>query len=482
MKFTINALRMIDGDSKTFYYDNESNVLSDEEGYIFESPVEQRYVDTGEPTRAFDKNHPLKKSKDIQILKIQLGLSCNYSCDYCSQKFVERPPETSKKDIESFLQKLDVLNFDEQKGLKIEFWGGEPLVYWKTLKPLTEAIVEKFDHWKNKPQFSMVTNGSLLTKDICAWLYYMGFSVGISHDGPNQHVRGPDPFVDESKKKILMEFYNSMHPQGRISFNVMMNRQNTSRKDVYEWFKEFTGDETVSIGEGTMVDAYDADGINNSLGTYQEHFEYRKTAFNDIRSTDGQINFDAILNKINSFTDSVLSHNESKYLGQKCGMDMENVIAIDLKGNVITCQNVSVKENSKNGESHLGGNLDDYDNVAIKSVTHWKNRKECSTCPVLHLCKGSCMYLEGEYWEKTCDTAYSDNVSLFALSMEKMTGYIPMLIQGGDLPLDRVDIWGTTYEHKEKQKTKIIPIKVVTEIVGKIDDVDVYGQSRVEQK
>jgi hypothetical protein len=39
--------------------------------------------------------------------------------------------------------------------------------------------------------------------------------------------------------------------------------------------------------------------------------------------------------------------------------------ALDLRGNVMTCQNVSSLEVSKNGESHHGGNLDDYDNVEL---------------------------------------------------------------------------------------------------------------------
>jgi uncharacterized protein len=91
------------------------------------------------------------------------------------------------------------------------------------------------------------------------------------------------------------------------------------------------------------------------------------------------------------------------------------------------------------------------------------------------------MYLEGKYWDITCDNAYSDNVPLFALSIQKITGYIPVLIKGEGLPLERQDIWGTVYKHEEKTKQKIIPIKVVTDVVAVIDDVEVYGKSRVEE-
>ena len=480
MIFEIHAERVGDNDKQTFYYDNESNTLKDSNGNIFEYPAEQIKIDNSKESLPFDKNNPIKKSKDITLLKIQLGLSCNYSCDYCSQKFVERAPETNKKDIDAFLAKLDVLNFSEEAGLKIEFWGGEPFVYWKTLKPLAEALKERFSHWKVEPRLSVITNGSILTKEICAWLYYMGFSVAISHDGPGQSVRGPDPFEDPEQKKIVLDFYKIMRKQNRISFNSMLNAQNQSRKAIHNWFIEFTGDEGVPLGEGTIVDAYDQDGAQNSLNTKQEHFNFRKLSFNDIYSNNGYIGFGMIIQKIDQFVGAVLSHKDAKFVGQKCGMDNEDSLAIDLRGNVMTCQNVSPVEIGMNGESHFSGTLEAYDDVAVKTATHWRNRKECSGCPVLHICKGSCMFLDGELWEVSCNNAYSDNIALFALAFEKMTGYVPVLIKNDFLPLDRQDIWGNQFTHEEKTKKKIIPIKVVSEVVTKIDDVEVYGKSRVE--
>jgi uncharacterized protein len=491
-------------EKQVFMYDNMTNTLTSVEGYVYE-PIEKleeqakfeqfqndsdesdaEFCDDmdlaleGESTFAgFSKTSPLKKSKQIHKLKIQMGLSCNYSCDYCSQKFVGRPPETNKKDIEDFLKKLDVLEFSEETGLSIEFWGGEPFVYWKTMKPLTEALVDRFSHWKNPPKLSVITNGSILTRDICAWLVYMGFYVSISHDGPGQHVRGPDPFEDPANKKIVMELYKQLKPMGRISFNSMLNSKNKSRKEIYDWFVEFTGDPTVPLGEGAMVDAYDADGANNSLSTKEEHFDFRRQSFNDIYANGGQIGFGTILQKIDNFTTSVLQHRLADGMGQKCGMDDEGVLAIDMKGNVLTCQNVSAVETAMNGESHLGGNLDNYDAVSIKTSTHWSNRPDCQNCPVLHICRGSCMMLDGELWQTTCDNAYSDNIPLLALSIEKITGgYIPYYINSDVLPDDRKDIWGTMLQHEEKNKRKVIPIKVVNEKV-KFEDVEVYTQAKV---
>jgi hypothetical protein len=70
---------------------------------------------------------------------------------------------------------------------------------------------------------------------------------------------------------------------------------------------------------------------------------------------------------------------------------------------------------------------------------------------------------------------------MFALAIEKITnGYIPTLIKGEGLPLERQDVFGTIFEHKEEVKRKIIPIKVVSEKIGEIEGVEVYGKSRLE--
>jgi hypothetical protein len=71
-------------------------------------------------------------------------------------------------------------------------------------------------------------------------------------------------------------------------------------------------------------------------------------------------------------------------------------------------------------------------------------------------------------------------LAFFALSLEKITGgYIPTLIKADGLPLDRQDVFGTLFEHKEKEVKKIIPIKVVSDVIEKVDGIEIYGKARV---
>ena len=90
------------------------------------------------------------------------------------------------------------------------------------------------------------------------------------------------------------------------------------------------------------------------------------------------------------------------------------------------------------------------------------------------------MFLDKKFWDISCANAYSDNVALFCVAIASMTGYIPTLIKAEGLPLERQDIFGTVFEHKEDPKKRIIPIKVVSEKIGELDGVEVYGQAKLE--
>lgn len=476
MKFSILAIK--DGKEKKFFYDNMENILSDDTGLIYEETLsedQKEYIQANQKEyTVFSPDIPLKKSNFVTTIKIQLGLSCNYSCEYCSQRFVERPEETNFKNIDDFMEKFNKLEFDEKTGLRIEFWGGEPFVYWKTLKPLVQTLKMKFAYWNKKPLYTIITNGSILTDEIVEWLLDNMTGMSISHDGPGQHVRGPDPLDDPIQKERILNLYKTVKSGTRflkgISFNPMINAQNQSRKEVRQWFIDLTGDKNITLGEGAFVDAYDDGGVQMSLNTKQEHFNFRQKSFAELYEIpeDDNIGWYQLIDKLNGFMNAVLTHKSAKYVPQKCGMDEENTIAVDLKGNVFTCQNVSAVSINSNGKPHLAGNIEDMSNVNITTSTHWSQRKECSSCPVLHVCKGSCMFVSGDFWEHTCNNAYSDNITIFSLVFAKITGHIPVLIDGEGLPDMRRDIFGTMLEHKEEPKKysktgrKPFPVAVVT--------------------
>jgi uncharacterized protein len=380
---------------------------------------------------------PAKKSTSIRNLKIQLGLSCNYSCTYCSQRFVPNAPETNNTYVEKFLSNMDTWCKSEPQ--TIEFWGGEPFVYWKTLKPLAEQLREKFP----KAKFLIITNGSILTEEIIGWIEKLDISVGISHDGPGQFVRGPDPLDDPEQKKIILELFKRR--PDKVSFNSMINKHNMDREKIQQFFQNLLGTDQFSIGEGGFIDAYDEGGIETSLSAHNEHITLRKLTAHQIRQGKNH-KFNVVNKRMNEWFESILTQRSAEVLGQKCGMDREDTISVDLRGNVLTCQNVSAVSTAPNGRSHLIGHVSNMDKVKLHTATHWSFREECVNCPVLQACKGSCMFLQKDLFKKSCDNAYSDHISFFAVAVEMLTGWLPYKIEAinYNLPEERMNIWGFT--------------------------------------
>jgi uncharacterized protein len=260
-----------------------------------------------------------------------------------------------------------------------------------------------------------------------------------------------------------LDLYQRLAPQGRISFNAMVHRTNTSREAITKFFLQLTGDPSLSIGEGAFVDPYDAGGLANSLQSIDDALAFRRQSLEEIRR--GRIvHMDVARQRMQEWAGSFLERRPAQGLGQKCGMDRPDQLAVDLKGQVLTCQNVSSVSVAPNGQSHHVGHLADLAGVALNTSTHWSHRTECPNCPVLQACKGACMFLEGPLWQAACDNAYSDHIPFFVAAIEHLTGCAVFRIepQDGNLPEDRMDVFGMAARPVQKAARKVIPIGVIS--------------------
>jgi uncharacterized protein len=432
--FIISTINPANGRVVKFRYDSSRSSLVDVDSGVSVVPVSagiSNIPDSAQEPCGTPGGMPAKVSPSV--LKISLGLSCNYSCSYCSQRFVPHADATSPVDVNRFLAQLNTTLTEPPQ--RIEFWGGEPFVYWKTLKPLAEGLRQRY----RSSHFNIITNGSLLDPEKSEWLDRLGFSVGLSHDGPGYHARGLDPLDDPAKQAGIMDLYGRLHPQGRISINAMIHAGNPSRAAVQTWLQERFGQD-VPIGEGAFIDPYDEGGLASSLQSPADHIAFRQRAFAELRAGLAS-NFAVASSKIIGFVDSIKQARPAAALGQKCAMDRPDHLAVDLHGNVLTCQNVSAAAIAPNGQPHKVGHLANLSLVSMRTASHWSQRDECTQCPVLQLCQGSCMFLQGPLWEAACDNAYSDNVVFLAAAIEFLTGCIPFYIDGEFHP-DRKDIFG----------------------------------------
>ena len=98
---------------------------------------------------------------------IKLGTSCNLHCKYCHSEAI---------DVKFNPAILPVLKSFDLK--RITFGGGEPLLYWDTLKQIVNYLGDTV-------QYKVVTNGTLFTQEIVDFCNSYNFLFFISVDGLN---------------------------------------------------------------------------------------------------------------------------------------------------------------------------------------------------------------------------------------------------------------------------------------------------------
>ncbi len=401
--FTIE-LERDNGERFELHYDHRTSQLTTVDGDEVVVLGEQK-VDFF-PAASFSPTNPrVGKKRNIDTLKIQLGLKCNYSCSYCSQAtHIGEGVISNIDDAVFFLDHLD--DWLEGSPRSIELWGGEPLVYWKMLNHLIPKLRERFPD----AELGFFTNGSLLTDDKVDFIKRYRVDIVMSHDGPGQHLRGEDPFEDETVLRCVRRLVKER--RGHFNINSVISTQTADVNRAMTWFKEHVHPDIAVVFEG-IIDSHGEAGMGNAgsfaADDYRIMVEAIKKNVHDPSLDDG-----GFIRYTKDFINTILYSVPSTANGQKCGMDRQDIVAVDLQGNVMTCHNTGAE-----GEHKLGS-VFDLDNVSLDTSWHWSERPDCDGCPYLQICSGSCMYVTGDNWVETCENNYQFSRAIFEAAIERL--------------------------------------------------------------
>lgn len=125
---------------------------------------------------------------NLKRIFLMLGPACNLQCKYCLQHDMvdEAHAELSDETL-LWLKERAKRQFSK---IALTFYGGEPLVYWATIKDVLTKLEGLF-------KFSIITNGKLLDAEKVDLLNDYGVSVAISWDGKNvMQTRGYDAMTN----------------------------------------------------------------------------------------------------------------------------------------------------------------------------------------------------------------------------------------------------------------------------------------------
>lgn len=358
---------------------------------------EDRHIDI---TRS-DGKHFLRRCK------IQLGLSCNYKCKYCVQepfRVVEKQSGDIDRLVNTLYEKFDVENF--------QLWGGEPLVYWKTIKKLVPKIREKY----TESSIVIISNGSLLDKEKVDFFVKYNVSFVMSHDGQafKKYRNKNDPLDD----KNFCDLWNYFCDQkARLNqqlpcFHAVITPENANFIDLHTYFLDRVNNPVVSI-EGVCTlskESYDkvTPFSTNHVSTLVETMYLM---FNGLRDTE-YCNT-TFMRFIKGAIKSIMGMTVYDPNKARCANSENDILIVDLDGNILACQGARIKAEKK--IFFIKENNQEKRDLFIF------DRKNCANCTVSALCKGGCPILDDEQLGYYCINMKIWSIAVLCVALRVMT-------------------------------------------------------------
>lgn len=166
------------------------NTLKDS-GIIIESDVDENKL----VEHWFNQIKYQSKSLRLTILTTY---QCNFGCPYCFEERVKQPKSLDNESVSQIVEwtkrKVDE---KQPRSLRLMFYGGEPMMNPKAILDISRELSQWTKEKGVKFSFGMITNGSLLKKEVIAKMKKLGLTgMRITLDGDRVCHDKRRPFLD----------------------------------------------------------------------------------------------------------------------------------------------------------------------------------------------------------------------------------------------------------------------------------------------
>jgi uncharacterized protein len=329
---------------------------------------------------------PLWERKSVvKALCIHICHDCNLRCRYCfaatgnfGGQRTMMSPEIGKKAIDFLIRESG-----NRKNLEIDFFGGEPLMNFNTVKEIIDYAVSLQDRYNKNFRFTLTTNAVLLTDEIKDYINRNIQNIVLSIDG-RESVNDNMRFRVDGKgtyKDIMPRIKDMAQSRNQDNYYVRgtFTRENTDfSKDVLhladEGFKQISV-EPVVAAKGTGFDLREED-----LPVLFE--EYEKLAYQFVEREKRGEGF--------NFFHFMLDLKQGPCVAKRlsgCGSGHE-YLSITPEGDIYPCHQFVGIESFKMGNVEEGTV-----NRGIAKTFRDSNvytKKECASCWAKFYCSGGC--------------------------------------------------------------------------------------------
>ena len=298
-----------------------------------------------------------------------LGSECNMDCIYCIQKNNKNTiSRTVNKDVVEFIRFVAKNNFNQT--LEIRFFGGEPLLFWKQIKDITNNLLDI-----NNIQFSIITNGKLLDKEKVEYLNSNNFKIIISWDGNKSNITRKYDVINNNEDNILK--CQNLILSGVLSkyvYPLELLKDFENFNNVYK----IINSHDIEININLPINIQNNDVFNIDLKTIYSDY-YKLVLFFLEQKNINSLSYKYIKNIIDLITRQLNINNR---LDQLCRCkNGYNILNLDLSGNLYTCHESNIK---------IGTIYDDYFKYLNEVIKTESQSQKCLFCEAYPLCGGGC--------------------------------------------------------------------------------------------
>lgn len=329
---------------------------------------------------------------------VVLNLDCNLACTYCFEGQRKGKHYLSDRTAGNLLLYFRECALPGRQEVNVTFYGGEPLLSMERMTSLAVQIGALAAAGGIPFNFSLVTNGTLLTRDRVETLRPLGLkSASVTVDGPRATHDAARPFRSgKGSYDTILGNLRAVHDLVDLQIGGNYTREN---------FREFP----------RLLDDLAANGLTPEVISH--------VRFDPVfRERDGVAppDFHGSCTSPNEpwlFEASVFLRGEilrrgyrtSRIMPSPCMMDLSQQPVIDHDGTLYKCPGLIGREEFRAGDLVRGP----IDCRSTHHLDNWKN-DACLECPYLPLCFGGCRYLKllrtGDLSGVDCRKTYFDAV------------------------------------------------------------------------
>jgi len=326
-----------------------------------------------------------KRNPVIKALCLHVSHDCDLRCRYCFASTGSFKKERKLMSFDVGRKAIDFLlkSSGQRKNLEVDFFGGEPLLNFETVKKIVEYAKEEEKKYDKHISFTLTTNATALNDEIIEYLNENMENVVLSHDGrPEVHDfmridRHGSGTYDVITQKIL-KFIQKRNGKTYYVRGTFTSKNLDFSKDVLHLYS--LGIKEISIEPVVLDEKSEWAILPQHVERIKEEYDILAQEYVNAKLKGEGFNF------FHFNIDLAGGPCVSKRLSG-CGAGFEYV-AVDPDGNIFPCHQFVDKPQFKLGTVFDG--ITRADLVEEFKKNNIYEKEECSNCWARFYCSGGC--------------------------------------------------------------------------------------------